>query len=709
MKILLLYFLVLVTIVSCKNNLPEESALDKTPPKAELKEKIFEEFGNTRIDNYYWMNQREDTAVINYLTAENNYFDAMMAHSEPLQNTIYEEMKGRLNENEQSAPFFSNGYWYYTRYETGNDYPLYCRKKESLDANEEIMLDANEMADGYSYFAIGSWRVSPDNSKLMYAVDTVSRRKYTIYFKNLSTGEISDEVLPLANPNFTWANDNKTLFYSSKDENTLRWDKIHRYQLGNPDSDEVIYKESDETYSAYVTKSASGKYIFMASGSTLSTEYHHLSADDPLTAPKVFAERSEDEIYDIEHQDGRFLIRTNQDAINFKIMECAEDETSRANWKEVIAHRENTLIRDVTPFANNFVVTEQSEGKTLIRVYNNSEMDHDVEFPEEAYRVYTSGRQEFKSDFVRLNYSSLTTPNTIYHHSFKEKENEQIWQKEVMDPTFSPDNYVSERVMATSHDEVEVPISLVYKKGARRSEGNPTLLYGYGSYGATMDPSFNSERLSLLDRGFVYAIAHIRGGQMMGRDWYEDGKMFNKKNTFLDFIACGDHLIEKGYVTDGQLYGMGGSAGGLLIGAVINMRPDLFDGVIAAVPFVDVITTMSDPTIPLTTGEYKEWGNPGVKEEYDYILSYSPYDNVKEMEYPNILITTGLHDSQVQYFEPAKWAAKLREYNTSDNIILLRTNMDAGHGGASGRYKRLKERAMYFSFVIGLAEDKSPR
>ena len=695
-------------ITSCSQNNTENTSMtvEKDPPIAEKRPEVFEAHDVKRVDNYYWLNQREDTAVIDYLEAENAYLDAMMEHSKPLQESLFEEMKGRLNETESSAPYFMNGYWYYNRFEAGKDYRLYCRRKGTMEGEEEIFLNGNEMAEGHDYFAIADWDISPDNTMVMYGVDTVSRRKYTLYFKNLMTGEVSEENIPLTSGNAVWANDNKTIFFTTKNEETLRYERINRYEVGKPDSKTEIYFEEDDTYNTYVWKTNSKEFIVISSGSTLTSEHQILDANNPKGEFKMFAPREEGELYDISHQEDKFYITTNKDALNFKVMVTEETATDRANWQDFIAHRPETLVGGIDAFSDHIVIAERTAGKPNLRVMNNEGTDYYIEFPEEAYLAYTNSYQDYASDNLRLSYSSLTTPWTVYHYSTETREMELIKQEEVMGGGFSPENYTSERVMAPSHDGTLVPISLVYRKDLKKSEGNPTLLYGYGSYGAPIDLTFDSNRLSLLDRGFVYAIAHIRGGQMLGREWYEDGKMFKKMNTFLDFIACGEYMVENGYTESDQLYAMGGSAGGLLMGAVINLRPDLFNGVVAAVPFVDVITTMSDPSIPLTTGEYDEWGNPGIKDQFDYMLSYSPYDNVTAQAYPNLLVTTGLHDSQVQYFEPAKWVAKLRDIKTDDNVVLLHTNMEAGHGGASGRYNRLKERAMHYAFLVGLAEDQ---
>jgi len=565
------------------------------------------------------------------------------------------------------------------------------------------MLDGNKMAKGYSFFAITGTSVSPDNKMLVYGIDTVSRRKYTLHFKNLETGETLAENIPVTSGRASWANDNKTIFFATKDDETLRTDRIHRYQVGSPDSKEEVYYETNKTFSIGVGKTLSGKYLAIASYSTLSSEFRILAADNPQGEFQIFAEREADHLYSIAHHEDQFYIVSNKDAKNFRVMSTSENATSSENWQEVIAHRPETLIEDVTAFKNYMVIEERTSALNQIRIINftNNE-EHYIQFDEQAYMAYTTGNREYNSNTLRFRYQSMTTPGSTYDYNMDSKERELKKRVEVIGD-FDPANYVTERIFANARDGVKVPVTMVYRKGMKKDSTNPTLLYAYGSYGSTMDPYFSSVRLSLLDRGFVYAVAHVRGGQMMGRGWYEDGKMFNKKNTFYDFIDCGKYLIEKGYTAKDGLFAMGGSAGGLLMGAIINFEPEIFKGVVAAVPFVDVITTMLDESIPLTSSEWDEWGNPNIKEQYDYMLSYSPYDNVEAKDYPNLLVTAGLHDSQVQYFEPAKWVAKLRELKTDDNILVFMTNMEAGHGGASGRYERYKITALEYAFILDLA------
>jgi oligopeptidase B len=670
------------------------------PPEAEKIKKELTLHQHTRIDNYYWLNQRDNPKVIEYLKAENDYLKAVMKHTEALQEKLFNEIIGRIKKDDSSVPYKTNGYYYYTRYEKGKEYPLHCRRKESMENPEEIMLDVNVMAKGHNYFQVTGLNVSPDNTMLAYGVDTVSRRKYTIHFKNLVTGEKIPGEIPNTTGWVAWANDNKTLFYTFKDE-TLRPYKIFKHVLGTPVSDDKeIYHEADETFTTYVYKSKSKKYLIIYSDHTLSTECRYLDADNPHGEFKIFEPRQKDNIYSIEHYKDKFYIRTNLEAKNFKLMETPVNKTTKDNWQEVIPHRDDVLLENFEIFKDFLVVQERKNALNHLRVIklgNNEE--HYIDFGEEVYVAYISRNPEFDTDILRFQYNSLTTPNSHFDYNMTDKTRKLLKQDEVVGD-FDPQNYKTERLYATAADNTKIPISLVYKKGLKKNGNNPLLLYGYGSYGYSMNPSFRSSRLSLLDRGFVFAMAHIRGGQEMGRYWYEEGKLLKKKNTFTDFIACAEHLIAEKFTNPEKLFATGGSAGGLLMGAVANMRPDLFKGIIADVPFVDVITTMLDDSIPLTTGEFDEWGNPEEKKYYDYMLSYSPYDNVAAKEYPAMLVTTGLHDSQVQYFEPAKWVAKLRELKTDNNLLLLHTNMDAGHSGTSGRFRRHKETSLEYAFIL---------
>ncbi len=679
-----------------------EAWIDIKTPEVEKVPKEMTIHGDTRIDNYYWLNERENQKVLAYLAAENKYLDTVLSSTKKLQEELFDEMKARIKEDDESVPYFENGYFYYTRFEKGKEYPIYCRKKENLKASEEVMLNVNEMAAGHSYYQVASLDISPDNKLAAFGVDTVSRRKYTLYIKNLETGEILPDQVPETDGSAVWAADNKTIFYSRKNPVTLREERIFKHKLGQPAStDKEVYYEKDETFDVGVHKTKSQKYIVISSGSTLSDEYRILDASQPDGAFKVFQPRQKDMLYAIDHKDDKFYIVTNWDAINFRMMECPLDKTTRDNWKETIPHRPDVLLQSFELFKDYMVISERKNGLTQLRVIDNNKKEHYLDFGEAAYVAYPSVNPEFNTKILRYSYSSMTTPASTYDYDMEAEKKELKKRQEVLGG-YNPAEYVTERVYAIARDSVKVPISIVYKKGFEKNGKMPLLLYGYGSYGASMEPSFSSTRLSLLNRGFAYAIAHIRGGEEMGRQWYEDGKMFKKKNTFNDFIDCAEYLLKNNYTSKQHLYAMGGSAGGLLMGAVVNMRPDLWHGVIAAVPFVDVVTTMLDETIPLTTGEFDEWGNPKNKDSYEYMKSYSPYDNVEKKDYPNMLVTTGLHDSQVQYFEPAKWVAKLRELKTDKNVLLMYTNMEAGHGGASGRFKALKDVARQYGFLLFL-------
>lgn len=695
--------LAVITVMACNTTEKKTEKMNVTPPTVEKIKKELTANGDTRIDNYYWLNERENPKVIAYLTAENKYLDTMLSPVKEFREKLYEEMKGRIKEKDESVPYFENGYLYYTRFEEGKEYPIHCRKKGNSDAPEEVMLNVNDMAKGHEFFNVAGLNVSPDNKLLAYGVDTVSRRKYTLYVKNLETGELLKDVIAETTGGSTWANDNKTLFYTRKNPTTLRSEKIEKHLLGtDAAADKEVFFEKDETYNTYVYKTKSKKYLVIGSGSTLSSEYRILDADKPDGAFKVFHPREKDMLYDIDHRGDKFYITTNWEAKNFRLMESPLDKTSKENWKEVIPHRTDVLLQGLDLFTDHMVLSERKNGLSQLRVINTTtKQEHYLDFGEPAYVAFSSTNPEMDTKILRYGYTSLTTPNSTFDYNMDTKEKELKKQQEVIGG-YDPKNYVTERLMAKAKDGTLVPVSLVYKKGFEKNGQKPLLLYGYGSYGNSIEPTFSSNRISLLDRGFCYAIAHIRGGQEMGRLWYEDGKMFKKKNTFTDFIDCAEYLIQQKFTSKEHLYAMGGSAGGLLMGAVVNMRPDLWHGIVAAVPFVDVVTTMLDETIPLTTGEFDEWGNPKKKDSYDYMKSYSPYDNVEKKAYPNMLVTTGLHDSQVQYFEPAKWVAKLRELKTDNNLLLMETNMEAGHGGASGRFKAIKDVALQYTFLLYL-------
>ncbi|WP_346319832.1 S9 family peptidase [Chitinophaga sp. YIM B06452] len=704
MKSNTLPMLAVVILTACNSKTEKKTdKMNVTPPVAEKIRKELTIHGDTRIDNYYWLNERENPKVIAYLEAENKYTDTMLSPVKKLREDLFGELKGRIKEKDESVPVLANGYVYYTRFEEGKEYPIYCRKKGSESAPEEIYLNVNDLAQGHEYFQVGGTAVSFDNKLLVYGVDTVSRRQYDLYVKNLETGEIYPEVIKNTTGGATWAKDNKTFFYTFKNATTLRSEKIFRHTLGTPaDKDALIFHEKDETYSTYLGRTKSRDYILIGSGSTLSSEFRYLRADDPNGTFKVFHPREKDMLYDIDHRGNTWYIVTNYDAKNFRLMTAPQDKTGKAGWTELIAHRPDVLLEGIDLFKDFLVVSERKGGLTQLRIINDiTRQEHYLDFGEPAYVAYSTSNPELDTKNLRYSYTSLTTPNSTYDYNMDTKAKELKKQQEVIGG-YDPKNYVTERIFAKAKDSTLVPISLVYKKGFEKNGKAPLLLYGYGSYGASMDPYFSSNRISLLDRGFCYAIAHIRGGQELGRQWYEDGKMFKKKNTFTDFIDCAEFLIANKYTVKEHLYAMGGSAGGLLMGAVVNMRPDLFKGVIAAVPFVDVVTTMLDESIPLTTGEFDEWGNPKNKDSYEYMKSYSPYDNVEAKEYPNMLVTTGLHDSQVQYFEPAKWVAKLREMKKGDEVLLMETNMEAGHGGASGRFKALKDVALQYAFLFYL-------
>ena len=687
-----------------------------TPPSPRKEEKILSKHGDDRIDNYYWMKltdeqknakkpDQQTSEVIEYLNAENDYTNKMTDHLKDLQDDLYEEITARIKQNDESVPYKKNGYFYLTKFTEGKEYPIYSRRKGTLNASDEIMIDANELAEAYDYYQAAGLSVSPDNTILAYGEDTLSRRKYNIKFKNLETGKYLDDVIENTTGSCTWANDNKTVFYTRKD-NALRAYKIFKHTIGtSSDQDVEIYHEEDETFRCFAYKSKSQKYIIIGSFATVSNEYRILDANDPNGRFKLFTQRERGLEHSISHYNDKWYIVTNKDgATNFKIMTTLESNTSKDNWKDFILYKEENFITGIEVFSDYLVINERNKGMTKVKVMpwaNPSDASY-IDFGEEAYTAETSTNPEIDTDEVRISFSSMTTPGSVYDYNMKTKQLDLKKRNEVVGD-FNPDDYTSERIMVTARDGVEVPVSIVYKNGFKKDGTQPLLLYAYGSYGYSMDPYFSSVRLSLLDRGFAYAIAHIRGGQEMGRPWYDDGKLFNKKNTFTDFIDCGQYLIDNKYTSAENQFCMGGSAGGLLIGAVINMKPEIWKGGIAAVPFVDVVTTMLDETIPLTTGEYDEWGNPNDKAYYDYIKTYSPYDNIEKKDYPALLVTTGYHDSQVQYWEPAKWVAKLREYKTDNNPLLLHTEMSTGHGGKSGRFERYRETALEYAFFLDLA------
>jgi oligopeptidase B len=713
----LLKFSALICVIfaaGCKSDIKMNKKV-KTP-KAEIQAKSLTIHNSTRIDNYFWMRLTDEQKIAKnkdvqtqkveaYLNSENEYFNQVTASTNNFQKELFEEMKGRIKEDDTSVPYFRNQYFYITRFEKGSQYPIYSRKKENLEANEEILFNVNEEAKGHEYFQLGGLNVSSDNNLVAFATDTVSRRQYTIQIKNLETGKILSDKIENTTGASVWSNDNKTLFYTKKDPLTLRSSSIYRHILGTDASEDVVvFEEKDETYNTYVYKTKSHKFIVIGSSSTLSSEFRIISADNPYGDWKVIQPREDNLEYSLAHYGDYFYIQTNKDnATNFKLMKTPVNKTTKENWVDVIPHREETLLEDVSIFKNYLVIEERTEGISKIRIKTwDGKEDYYLPFDEETYSAGVYSNPEFDTDVIRYSYNSMTTPNSVIDFNMKNQTKDVKKEQEVLGGKFNKNNYKSERVWATARDGKKVAISLVYHKDTELTKDTPLLQYAYGSYGYTISDGFSTTRLSLLDRGFVYAVAHIRGGQYLGREWYNNGKMMDKKNTFFDFIDCSKFLIENNYTSAKHLYAMGGSAGGLLVGAVSNLNPELYNGIIAAVPFVDVISTMLDESIPLTTGEFDEWGNPKEKEAYDYMLSYSPYDQVQAKDYPNMLVTTGYFDSQVQYWEPAKWVAKLRELKTDDNILLLHTNMDVGHGGASGRFDALKETARDYTFILAL-------
>lgn len=677
----------------------------KHPPKAKKIPKELIIHNDVRIDNYYWLNDKENNEVLAYLEAENNYYDAITAHTKDFQEELFQEMKGRIKEDDSSVPYKLNDYWYSTRYVIGGEYPLYSRFKHDLSAEEEIMFNGNEMAKGHDYFNLGGIAISPNNKLAAFGVDTVSRRQYTLQVKNLETGEILDDKIENTTGGGVWANDNETLFYTRKDPVTLRSDKIYKHKLGTPTSEDVlIFHEQDDTFSTFIYRTKSKKFLVIGSFSTLTSEFQILSTDNPDGEFEVFSPRERGLEYTIFHYVDSFYILTNKDkAENFKLMRTAENQTSSEYWKEFIPHRKEVLLEDVDIFKEYYVLSERENGLNKIRIVRwDGAEEYYLPFQSETYTAYVGNNPDFDTEILRYSYNSMSTPSSVIDFNMRTKDKVIKKEQTVLGGLFNKENYTEVRLWATARDGVKIPMSVVHRKDTELNEDTPILQYAYGSYGSTIDPYFSTVRLSLLDRGFVFVIAHIRGGEYLGRNWYENGKLLQKKNTFTDFIDCSKFLIEQKMTSAKHLYAMGGSAGGLLMGAVINMQPDIYNGVIAAVPFVDVVTTMLDDSIPLTTGEYDEWGNPNDKVYYEYMKSYSPYDNVVAQEYPNMLVTTGLHDSQVQYFEPAKWVAKLRELKKDDHQLLFNTNMDAGHGGASGRFESLREVAKEYAFLLDL-------
>ena len=693
-------------IFSC-NNKPSNKLMSdfNQPPIANKIPKELKIHGDVRVDEFYWLNDRENPEVIDYLNKENDYYKQETKHTKIFQEDLFEEMKSRIKKDDSSVPYKYNGYWYITKYEKGKDYPIYTRKKESLDSIEELLFDCNIMAKDHSYFRLVGLNISPNNQFISYGLDTTGRRQYNLRIKDLKSNKVFKEEIWNTTGSSTWANDNKTLFYSLKDETTLRSEAIYKHRLNtNPENDELVFEEKDDTFGVGVYKTKSQKYLVISSYSTLTTEYQILNADNPDGTFKVFQARTRGLEYSISHFENSFYIVSNIDnAQNFKLSKTSENNTEKANWVDVISHREDVLLEGVDIFKDFLVVSERENGLNKIKIstWDNS-TSYYLPFNSETYTAYTTSNIDFETTKLRYGYQSLVTPSSVIEFDMITKEKTILKEQEVLDVDFNKEKYTSKRLWANASDGSKIPISLVHHVDTEINSNTPLLLYAYGSYGSTIDPYFSTVRLSLLNRGFVYAIAHIRGGEYMGRQWYEDGKLFKKRNTFTDFIDSSKFLINNNYTSPEHLYAMGGSAGGLLMGAVINMAPELYNGVVAQVPFVDVITTMLDDTIPLTTGEYDEWGNPNDKEYYDYIKTYSPYDNITNKMYPNLLVTTGLHDSQVQYWEPAKWVARLRDLDKNTSKLYLDTNMDAGHGGSSGRFESLKEIASVYAFLFDL-------
>jgi oligopeptidase B len=700
MNIKLVPSLVVITLISaCAEDASGPPVATKRPVELEM-------HGDVRVDEYFWLKERENPEVIAYLDAENVYTDSVLADASGLQQRLVDEMAGRIKQEDVTAPYRYGDYFYYRRYEEGNEYPIYARRKGSLDAEEEVLLDVNVDAGDAPYFAVSGFRVSPDHSKAGYAVDTVGRRFYDVHFIDLETGENLPDVIESTTSNFRWAADSQTILYTKQHPDTLRREKIYRFALGSAEH-ELVYEESDETFSVNLYGSISGKYIYILSRSTLATEVRYLDANTPWEEPKVFLPRELEHVYSVTDGGDRFYVISNEEATNFQLFEVSLDDTAKDVWSSVLPHRKDVLIQALVVLKDYVIVSSRKAGLTQLEVIerDNGAM-HVIDVGEDVYKVSSGANYEFDATVFRYNYESLTTPQSVYDYDLVARERELIKQKEVLGG-FNRNDYVAERLWATARDGTEVPVSLIYRNGIELDGQNPLMQYAYGSYGSSVEPGFSSNLLSLLDRGFIYAIAHIRGGSEMGREWYYDGRQLKKMNTFTDFIDVSKFLVEEGYTSPQHLYARGGSAGGLLMGAVLNMAPEMYKGVTTRVPFVDVITTMLDASIPLTASEWDEWGDPRKKEFYDYMLSYSPYDQIKRQDYPNILVTTSLHDSQVQYWEPAKWVAKLRDYKTDDNLLLLKTDMQAGHSGKTGRFRSLEDTALYYAFFLrleGIAE-----
>ncbi len=686
--------LLLLALSGCGQDEPAAPAPEKRPVTLEL-------HGDARVDDYYWLRERENPEVIAYLEAENAYTKKTLEPFKGLQGVLFDEMKARMRQDDESAPYQRGDYFYYFRYVEGSEYPIYARKKGALDAPEQVLLDVNKLAGDADYYSLDGFEVSPDDRIAAYAVDDVGRRFYDLYFLDLETGKLLADKIEDTTANFEWANDSQTILYGKQHPDTLRSYRVFRHTLGEA-NDSLVYEEADETNYLFVTKSLSSAYFYLVSAQTLSTEVRYLSANAPQDSATVFLPREANHEYLVTDGADRFYVLSNDGAKNFRLMEAPLFDTSKGTWKEVVAQRDDALIENVDVFEDYLVLTLVENGLGQMEVMDRKSGDAKrIDFGEEVYTAYSNDNHEFDTDWFRYVYESMTTPKSTYDINLETDQQKLIREQSVVGD-FDRNNYRTERLFVAARDGTRVPVSIVYRKGMEKNGRNPLLQYAYGSYGSSTEPGFSSDRLSLLDRGFVFAIAHIRGGSEMGREWYYDGRQLNKKNTFTDFIDVSKHLIDEGYTSPEHLYALGGSAGGLLMGAVLNMAPELYNGVLAAVPFVDVVTTMLDADIPLTSGEWDEWGNPNDKEYYEYMKSYSPYDNVRKVDYPNILVTTGLHDSQVQYWEPAKWVAKLREYKSDDNMLVLKTDMSAGHSGKTGRFRRIEDTSLYYAFFMGL-------
>ena len=701
-------FIILILLSSCKGKTIMNQEQEFDPPKAEIKKYQHKTHNDIRVDEFYWLNNPDNPEVIDYLERENDYYKKSTKHLKRLENKLFSEMRGRIKEDDSSVPYFYNGFWYITRYEKNKQYPIYTRKKQDLSSREEILFDCNELARGYDYFRLVGINISPDNKKVVFGIDTLSRRKYTLMVKDLVSGELLNTHIKNTTGYGVWANDNEHIFYTKKNPKTLRAESVFRQSINKGEaSDKLIYMEKDSTFNTFVSKSKSDSYIFIGSFSSLTSEYQFLNASKPFDDFKLVQKRIEGLEYSVSHFENNFYIYSNaNNSKNFKIDVVPISNPSKDNWKPFLPHKEQVLLEDIDLFKNFWVTTERINGLTKIFIRNWKDSNIvEIDMDGETYSTYTSTNLEFNTNYLRYVFSSMTQPRQVIQIDMNSLKKD-ILKEQYIEGDFEKSNYISKRIWVDSRDGKKIPVSILHKKSVEINSQTPLLLYGYGSYGSTIDPSFSSNILSLIDRGFVYAIAHIRGSEYLGRSWYDDGKMLNKKNTFFDFIDISNYLIDQNYTSSKHLYAYGGSAGGLLMGFVVNEAPDIYNGVIAAVPFVDVITTMLDESIPLTTGEFDEWGNPKDKRYYDYIKSYSPYDNVKKQTYPNLLVTSGLYDSQVQYWEPAKWVARLRLNTNNINKIYLDTNMEAGHGGSSGRFNSLKEASKKYAFLLGLENKK---